>query len=136
MRNMIQLLGGVAVAGAVAAGSTAFTASGLSGAPASTFVGGKASLGVKGAVMSSFAFDFDGSDPNKITGLHFNLMDDAGAALSTSPQPTVVVTVTGDVTNATDATPTCVRTTNTWQCNADGSSAYFTALTNVAVQVS
>ncbi|WP_127545859.1 hypothetical protein [Actinoplanes sp. OR16] len=50
---MMQLLGGVAVAGVVAAGSTAFTAGGLTGPGTTTFVGGKITNTVTGATLSS-----------------------------------------------------------------------------------
>lgn len=52
MRNMIQLVSGVAVAGVVAAGSTAFTAAGVTITPASTYMGGTATVSVTGATVS------------------------------------------------------------------------------------
>jgi hypothetical protein len=60
MRSMLQLLGGVAVAGAVAAGTTAFTATGLAtNAGASGFVGGTISQTVTGATLSSITYHTD-----------------------------------------------------------------------------
>ena len=61
MRSMLQLLGGVAVAGAVAAGSTAFTASGLtntwSGSNAKDgFIGGTVAPTVTGANLVDLLF--------------------------------------------------------------------------------
>jgi hypothetical protein len=54
MRSMLQLLGGVAVAGAVAAGSTAFTAAGIDKTNLATtagFLGGQASVTAIGAQL-------------------------------------------------------------------------------------
>ena len=66
MRNMIQLFGGVAVAGAVAAGSTALTGTGLGvtgNIAASKFVGGAISQTVTGATLDQMAYTFvDGTN--------------------------------------------------------------------------
>jgi hypothetical protein len=54
MRSMLQLLGGVAVAGAIAAGSTAFTAAGIDKTNLATtagFLGGQASVTAVGAQL-------------------------------------------------------------------------------------
>lgn len=56
MRTALQLLGGVAVAGAVAAGSTAFTAAGFTNSVSgATFIGGVQHQSVTGADLVTFA---------------------------------------------------------------------------------
>jgi hypothetical protein len=67
--SMLQLLGGVAVAGAVAAGTTAFTGSGLTGTTdtAKSFIGGTVTQNVYGATIDHVAYAF--TDPAK-TQLH------------------------------------------------------------------
>jgi hypothetical protein len=84
MRNMVQLLGGVAVAGAVAAGSTAFTAnSGLAFAGSSTgtatqFVGGQVTQTVTGATISTVAYAFaDGAAKTQVNGVTITFSDSA-----------------------------------------------------------
>lgn len=60
MRNMLQLVGGIAVAGAVAAGSTAFTAAGFTntiGSP--VVVGGSLSPSIIGATLEGLTFDYN-----------------------------------------------------------------------------
>lgn len=70
MRNMVQLIGGVAVAGAVAAGTTAFTATGLTNsAGASAFVGGSISQTVTGAALSTIAYGFYDAPANTTINL-------------------------------------------------------------------
>jgi hypothetical protein len=57
---MLQLLGGVAVAGVVAAGTTAFTGAGVTPTTtgANSFVGGVATQQVYGATVSNVAYHF------------------------------------------------------------------------------
>jgi hypothetical protein len=69
---MLQLLGGVAVAGAVAAGTTAFTASGvaLNGSLGTGLAsGGSASVTITGvATLFSASITQSPSNPNQLTG--------------------------------------------------------------------
>lgn len=59
MRSALQLLGGVAVAGVVAAGSTAFTATGLTnGAGTTQFIGGTVTQTVTGATLTGVTYSF------------------------------------------------------------------------------
>lgn len=59
MRSAVQMLGGVAVAGVVAAGSTAFTATGLTNsAGASQFIGGTVTQTVTGATLTGVTYSF------------------------------------------------------------------------------
>ncbi len=64
MRSMLQLLGGVAVAGTVAAGSTAFTAAGFTNNAGAQFVGGTVTQTVTGATLSSIGYGFTNAPAN------------------------------------------------------------------------
>ncbi|GIE33441.1 hypothetical protein Ait01nite_064860 [Actinoplanes italicus] len=128
MRNMIQLLGGVAVAGVVAAGSTAFTAgSGLTATPATAVVGGTASVAVSGANIGALTFVHD-ADPNsaEITLIHLTLKKDDGSTAITTGTLTLAVTA-----GAGTAAPTCAYSSgNTrWECTP---SADWTTITQLA----
>jgi hypothetical protein len=61
MRNIMQLVGGVVVAGAVAAGSTAFTAPvGMTdGIATDTFIGGNVTQNVIGGTLTALVFTAD-----------------------------------------------------------------------------
>jgi hypothetical protein len=85
MRNMLQLLGGVAVAGAVAAGTTAFTASGLDSASAlgSGIAGGGAvsvSVNAVDAKLTATTMVNDPSNPDLFTGVTITLRNAADNA--------------------------------------------------------
>jgi hypothetical protein len=106
MRNMLQLLGGVAVAGAVAAGSTAFTAGGLtyswSGSVAKDgFLGGSVQPTITGATLVDMTLaQTPAASPgvNDITGVSLKF----GA--STPTGATVTVTNNGTLSNTNGAT--------------------------------
>jgi hypothetical protein len=104
MRNLIQLAGGVAVAGVVAAGSTAFTAAGLTssvntagttvfagGSVTQTVVGGTltnvttASANASGTQINQFTLQFDSSTP---AGRLVTMTTDGVATLHNSITPT------------------------------------------------
>jgi hypothetical protein len=96
MRNLIQLAGGVAVAGVVAAGSTAFTAgAGLgltetSTATATRFIGGTVTQTVTGARVNGIAFAYaNGPSNTQITGVTITFND------ASADGKTVVVTPGG-----------------------------------------
>jgi hypothetical protein len=83
MRNMIQLLGGVAVAGAVAAGTTAFTASGFAQATAlnSGIAGGGATsfnVNAADAKLMSALLVHDATEADRITGVNISMMKTDG----------------------------------------------------------
>jgi len=94
MRNMIQLFGGVAAAGLVAAGATAFTGSGLAStvtAP-NSFIGGSTTVSVAGATIDTVTYGYsDGSVKQQLStiALHLTDVNSAGAAV------TLATTVTG-----------------------------------------
>jgi hypothetical protein len=81
MRSMLQLLGGVAVAGTIAAGATAFTATGgatnaITGQK--SFIGGTVQHTIVGAQLDSLAFTgVDKTDPLGTHVTSFTLTFDA-----------------------------------------------------------
>ncbi|MBB4738874.1 hypothetical protein BJY16_002333 [Actinoplanes octamycinicus] len=106
---MLQLVGGVAVAGAVAAGSTAFTAgNGLASTPTAVVVGGElaAPITVSGATINTLTFTHAAS-PNSgtITAMNMALVKDDGTTAITTGTLTVTVTATGGTTTAFACTP-------------------------------
>ena len=105
--SMLQMFGGVAVAGAVAAGSTAFTAAGVTDtiSAASSVVGGKVTHTITGARLTAAAFTIDPADAANITGVDLTL--DGGAAVVLSTSATVSANLnggTGDASVAMDCT--------------------------------
>ncbi|GAA2870443.1 hypothetical protein Acy02nite_19410 [Actinoplanes cyaneus] len=106
MRNLIQLVGGVAVAGAVAAGSTAFTAgSGFFGgtsASAPVIVGGALSTGivVTGATINTLVFNHNAA-PSTIDSLNITLKTDANVAITNGTLKVTVTAGTGTLTEIT-----------------------------------
>jgi hypothetical protein len=105
MRTALQLLGGVAVAGAVAAGSTAFTGAGLTNSITGqkSFLGGTIGHTIVGASLDSLAFttvDTSGVGGTKVTA--FTLDFDA----NTPSGSTVTITgITGTPGMASGAAP-------------------------------
>lgn len=111
MRNIMQLVGGVAVAGAVAAGSTAFTATGFTaggGVPATLFVGGTISQTVQGATLSGVVYSYSNTTNTTINGATLTF---AGTTGSPIIGKTVGMVVTKDDTNT--VTFTCSVITDT-----------------------
>ncbi len=138
MRNMLQLLGGVAVAGAVAAGATAFTASGVTSTIGSTsVVGGKLSQTIVGAEMTAATFTVDsaGNNEDRVTGVNLTLSGAGGATLPTTS--VVKVSFTGTAGGTAVADITCTYSSGTlWNCPVAGAPAkYFTAVTALAISV-
>jgi hypothetical protein len=144
--SMLQMIGGVAVAGAVAAGTTAFTASGLTSTitGAKVVVGGKvAQQTVVGAVLSAATFTVDSANSNydNVTGVNLTLAGASGATLSTSSVVKATITGTASGTGATTTpafTVTCSNSTATvWLCPLGGAVAtdYYTAVSALDVTV-
>jgi hypothetical protein len=104
--SMLQLLGGVAVAGAVAAGSTALTGSGLSMTPsANKFVGGSIDQNITGANVDSINYHY-------VTGSGNTQVDTVTIALTGAASKALTVTATGGTGFTASATK--------WLCD-DGS---------------
>jgi hypothetical protein len=151
--NMLQLLGGVAAAGVIAAGTTALTGTGVSwlgsgNGTATAFIGGTLTQTVTGgAVINAVNYGTDGTEVNSIqvvvTGAN-------GAFLKVTPSGTGLVTATkwscsGDVTGGTPvlhatapkvkltaspATVTCITSDN-----SSVAAGYYNALTSVQLDV-
>lgn len=137
MRSMLQLLGGVAVAGAVAAGTTAFTATGVSGS-LTVVGGGSASITVAGATLTAASLIQDVTTPanfGNITGVKVTLS--ATPALSdTNTKVSAQLTGTGGDAAATVAYFDCGNgTSGVWTCTIP-SSKYYTGVTTVDIKVS
>lgn len=103
--SMIQLLGGVAVAGAVAAGTTALTGSGVvwggsNGGTATQFVGGTLTQTVNGATITDVQYVNDG------TGQHTTSI-----AVSVTGADQKFLTLTPGGTGLSGATE--------WECSGD-----------------
>lgn len=143
MRNALQLLGGVAVAGVVAAGTTAFTASGVAlGGTTGTGVasGGAVSFNVNGvATLMAATIVQDATDHDRLTGATVTLVDTASspAPIPDSAVAKISAKFTGTGGTGTTAWGTCVVDTGTddgiFLCAVPG--GYFTALTSVQVSV-
>ncbi|MFF0378886.1 hypothetical protein [Actinoplanes missouriensis] len=138
---MMQLLGGIAVAGVVAAGSTAFTASGVTNSGGFTKIagGGTTTMTVEGAVLNSAALVYDATDGNKVVGATLNVAGSNGTTLNTT---TSVITGTLKGTNNSGTTSstsalTCTwGSTTIWNCVVgNATTGYMTAVTDLDVKV-
>ena len=90
MRTSFRILAGLAVAGVLAAGSYAFTSTGVTNnAGAAQFVGGTVSQSVTGATLSSVVYSFGDAPAN--TAVHSVALTFADAN-SDGKTPTVVFT--------------------------------------------
>ncbi|WP_189329217.1 hypothetical protein [Actinoplanes ianthinogenes] len=137
---MLQLMGGVAVAGAVAAGSTAFTANGISvtNLPSQIVAGGEtASISVVGASLENIQIVNDVSAPTEYAAIKLTLKDDTTAALTSGTVKVKVTGTTGTSAPTGAGSPvTCTHTSaGVWNCPA-GSSKTWTAISALAVTVS
>ncbi|MCM4076972.1 hypothetical protein [Paractinoplanes hotanensis] len=75
---MLQLVGGIAVAGAVAAGTTAFTAAGFTntiGSP--VVVGGSLSPSIVGASLEGLTFDYN-PNSSEVIGMTVRMLGSGG----------------------------------------------------------
>ena len=141
MRNMLQLLGGIAVAGVVAAGSTAFTASGVTNSGGFTKIvgGGTTTMTVEGAVLTSAKLKTDVTDVNKIVGATLDLTASGGMTLPVTSTVAGSLVGTDSGSNAATSKPlTCTYSGSgtVWNCTvATPASDYLTAVTNLNVSV-
>ncbi|MEU4693262.1 hypothetical protein [Actinoplanes sp. NPDC023714] len=137
---MLQLLGGIAVAGVVAAGSTAFTASGVTNSGGFTKIvgGGTTTMTVEGAVLTSAKLKADATDANKIVGATLDLTASGGMTLPTTSTVSGVLKGTDSGNNAaTSKALTCTYSSGTvWNCTvANTGTDYLTAVTDLDVSV-
>jgi hypothetical protein len=99
MRNIMQLVSGVAVAGVVAAGSTAFTAGGLA-TSATPFVGGLVTQAVTSiGTVDTVTFTFSDAARTTISGATVHFATDATDGAT--------VGITSTVTGGSNPTWTC-----------------------------
>ena len=136
MRNMLQLVGGIAVAGAVAAGSSAFTGAGLeyeAADPTNTFIGGTVHHTVSGATLTNIAFTANTNvSPTQVSAFILTLTGANGATVT-----------------ATDAGATGVGGATKWSCtavsagtstctasdNSNVAAGYFTGVSDLTIKV-
>lgn len=128
MRKSTQILSAVAVAGLVAAGTSAFTASGVTNtAGPGQFVGGTVSQTISGATLAGVAYAFSDAPANN--AIHAVTLTFAGNSAD-GQTPSIVFT-------ATTAEPfTCTAidgTTHVSTCTAD--SADQTGAASIAITV-
>jgi len=141
MRSMLQLVGGVAVAGVVAAGSTAFTAAGFTndvGSP--ILVGGKVTPTIVGAALKGVDFTYDTTDPSLITSVSIRMAGSSGGTMPTGSRVTIVSAGTKVTGTEFFCAPTVVDTTYQkavcdfgTALNAAGGS--ITALSSISISV-
>ena len=136
--SMLQLLGGVAVAGAVAAGTTAFTAGGIDASGVTMVAGGTDTITVEGATLDAAEF-ITGSTAgtyDHITGMTVDLSGTGGAVLDSTSSVSVAITGSGgDAVSGTDVD--CGAGSGddgTWTCTILASK-YFTTVTGVDIKV-
>jgi hypothetical protein len=128
MRKSTQIMGAIAVAGLVAAGTSAFTASGITNnAGASQFVGGTVSQSITGATLSTIAYGFSDAPANSaITSVTLTFAD----ANSDGKTPTVTFTAG----SPESFTCSAISGSHVSTCTAD--SADQTGASGVAITVS
>jgi hypothetical protein len=139
MRSMLQLLGGVAVAGAVAAGSTAFTASGLTNTVTgqTTFIGGSVTHAVTGAVMTGITFTADTTAiPTQISAFALTFTGAPDSAHVTAVDASA--TPGGPVGNLATGWVCTDVVSNASTCTAKDAGAvtrYYTGVSNLTIKV-
>jgi hypothetical protein len=142
MRSMLQLVGGVAVAGVVAAGSTAFTAAGFTnGVGSPILVGGTVSPAIVGAVLKGVDFTYDATNPDRVTAATIRMTGDGG----TMPLNSRVTIVSAATTKSVPAnefycTPTALegayqKTVCTFGSDVSNAAGYVTGLSSFAITV-
>jgi hypothetical protein len=141
MRNMLQLLGGVAAAGVVAAGATAFTATaGLTtGTAKAPIMGGTGNVAVHGtnARLVAANFRMDAANPNRVTGVAVTIDDGANVALASTSTVRAAFngTAAGTSPPATGVYFNCTFSSGmVWNCDL-GAGAYYSDIASVDVAV-
>jgi hypothetical protein len=134
---MLQLLGGVAVAGAVAAGSTAFTANGIQNTiSGSTFLGGSVSQSVTGANLTAMSATTSDAPTNRLVtafDLTFDGNTPAGRTVTLTSDGTISAgSPTGFYCETVQANKHSVCTAGTSLVAPGGS---YTDITSVTVSV-
>lgn len=143
--NMLQLVGGVAVAGVVAAGTTAFTAAGFTratGITSDTVVGGTLSQNIIGAQLNGVAFTYDATDPTLVTSVKVTVTGSGGATLPTASRVSIVSAGTKSAGTAPEfycGVTATVSSQEVATCpfldNVGGAAATITAMTSLKITV-
>ena len=123
--SMLQMVGGVAAAGVVAAGTTAFTAAGLT-TSATPFLGGVVTQAITGGAVDTVTFTFSDGARTAINGVNLHF--------ATDTTDLAKVTVTTTVSGGTNPTWTCGDVnagTNISACTT-GSDYQLTAANNIS----
>jgi hypothetical protein len=133
--SMLQMAGGVAVAGVVAAGATAYTGSGIIPTVDKTksFIGGTATQLVYGATIDHVAYTFTDGTKTVLTGFDVTFTD----ATADTKSVTATITVTaGSWAGATTVSCNAVGTNTTMVTNCTTASNYTLGTVNsIAVTV-
>ena len=136
--SMLQLLGGVAVAGAVAAGTTAFTGSGLDDTAVVGKVagGGTATVTVTGANLTKASILTDPTNLTRIIGVEVTL--DGGTPGDLDDTATAVSATMAGTANGSGTLTCGTGTSNVWQCKvaAPYSTNNFSDVSTFTVNVS
>lgn len=133
MRKSFKIAGGIAVAGVLAAGSYAFTATGLAtNTDPAVFLGGTISQTVSGATLDSIAYGYaDGPADTKVSLVTLTFTDNSADGHTVSVVLDNGVTPTGTITCTSTNVITHVST-----CDLSGQSGGgYTGTNNVAVTV-
>ena len=113
MRNMLQIVGGVAAAGVIATGATALTGSGVvfggsNGGTATQFVGGTVTQSVTGATVTNVVYATDGTG-TQTTSIAVTVTGASGKFLTLTP--------TGGTFSATGSGDS--HTASEWKCTGN-----------------
>lgn len=138
--SMLQLVGGVAAAGVVAAGTTAFTAGGITNSVTHLPGAGNAQISVEGATLGSAVFTFGATAGtyDHILGITLGLTGTGGYAMSdTNSKVSVALTGSGAAGSASSgAYYDCGNgSSGTWTCTIGTSSDFFTQVDTVNIKV-
>jgi hypothetical protein len=138
MRTMMQLVGGVAVAGAVAAGSTAFTAAGFTNNAGAQFVGGTVTQAVTGATLSTISYAFSNAPANtRVTSVTLTFVENLTGRTVTLAETGGTHAVTSDMFHCPASTTTSVtcRTALAADSPAFTAAGYYQGLTSMDITV-
>ncbi|MFC7275500.1 hypothetical protein ACFQS1_16040 [Paractinoplanes rhizophilus] len=153
--SMLQLLGGVAAAGVVAAGTTALTGTGVSWGgngtgQATQYVGGRLTQTVSGGASITAVDYATNTVGDQVTSISVSVTGATGGYLTVTPAGGVLsgadlwsCTSAGIQATATDATGPKVKITAspatvvcaTWDSNTSGNAGYYSGLNAVQLDV-
>ena len=120
MKNITKIAGAIAMAGAIAAGSSAFTAGGLTDSAPVGWIGGEVRQTVVGAALDSIRYTFAplDTDSTTVTGIELVFVGDVAGG-------TVEVDVDGETTPFTCTVPAFVTPNTTSTCTGEAPTTAF-----------